>query len=88
MPLSEFRRHKWFWNEYRWGMTDDLLAISIATQFKSVSAKSNVHPWQIKHWTVQKDYAWQSSKLVVKPVSAIRNGFMAVYNAIKGMKHG
>lgn len=87
MPISEFYRHKWFWNEYRWGMTDDLMAISVAAQFRAASAKSTVHPWQVKHWTVQKDYAWQSSKLIVKSVSAIRSGFMAVYNAIKGTKN-
>jgi hypothetical protein len=86
MPVSEFEQHKWFWDNYRWGMSDDLLSISITNQIKSAAPKARVEPWQVKQWTTQKDYTYRMTRLIIKPVAAIRSGFMAVVNAIKGMK--
>jgi len=86
IPYSEFCEHLNFWREYRWGMTDDLQAMSIAHQMKVANPKSSAAPWMIKSWTVQKDYTYRLSRLVAKPVAAIRSGFFAILSAVKGMK--
>jgi len=67
-------------------MTDDLQAMSIAHQMKVANPKSSAVPWMIKSWTVQKDYTYRLSRLVAKPVAAIRSGFFAIVSAVKGMK--
>ena len=85
MPVSEFEEHKWFWENYKWGMGDDLLSIAVTNQIKSAAPKSTVVPWMVKQWTVQKDYAYRHTRLAVASVTKIRSGFMAVAEAIKGM---
>jgi hypothetical protein len=79
IPVSEFYHHWEHWENYRWGMTDDLLAILIAHKYQG-----KVQPWSVKLWTTQKDYAYRITKMAIKPASAIRSGFIAVWNAVKG----
>ena len=86
MPVSEFEEHRQFHKEYRWGMNDDLLAMNLAYQMKVNAPKSNVQPWMVKEWTLQKDYTYRISKLVTKPVAAIRSGFFAIVEAVRAMK--
>ncbi len=84
MPISEFRQHKWFWDNYRWGMQDDLLAIQV-TQSMSSQGSRNLKPFHVKLWTTQNQFTYQIVKLAIKPTAVIRSGFMAVFNAISGM---
>lgn len=90
MPVSEFDQHKWFWEDYRWGMQDDLISIGITNHMKSVSTRSKVEPWMVKQWTTQKDYTYRlaMTRLIVKPVEAVRSGFMAIVDAVKGLMNG
>jgi hypothetical protein len=85
MPVSEFDEHQWFWKHFRWGMTDDMLSIQTTMFAKKTNPSANIEPWMVKTWSTQKDYTWRCNRLIIKPVSAIRSGFMAVVNAIKGM---
>lgn len=87
MPASEFYQHKAFWKENRWGMNDDLQAISISNYMKSKSAKVRVEPWQVKEWTTQQGYTFRKTNLFRKPVAAIRKGFMSIVNAVKGARN-
>ena len=84
MPISEFRQHKWFWDNYRWGMQDDLLSIQIASDLTGKGSK-NLKPHHVKLWTTQNQFTYQLVKLVIKPTAVIRSGFMAIANAISGM---
>ena len=84
MPISEFRQHKWFWDNYRWGMQDDLLSIQIASDMTGKGSR-NLKPHHVKLWTTQNQFTYQLVKLVIKPTAAIRSGFMAIANAISGM---
>ena len=68
-------------------MTDDLQAMTMAYQMKVNNPKSSATPWMIKSWTVQKDYTYRLSRLITKPVAAIRSGFFAIMSAVKGMKN-
>lgn len=86
MPAKEFDGHWNFWKNFRWGMENELQAIAITNQIRSVAPKSNVEPWMVLGWTVQADYAYKIKQVVMKPVSAIRSGFFAIFNAISGMK--
>lgn len=86
MPVSEFEEHRRFWREYRWGMTDDLLAMTLSHHMRVANPKSTVQPWMVKQWTARKDYTYHLSKLIAKPVTAIRSGFFAIYDAVKNMK--
>jgi len=88
MPYSEFSEHKWFWENFKWGMVDDLMSISIVNYMKAKGSKAVLNPWMVKQWTLQKDYTYRCSKLIIKPVAAIRSGFMAMVNAIKGQTNG
>lgn len=88
MPISEFSQHKQFWQNNRWGMTDDLQAIQIVNFMRSKSSKIKVQPWQVKQWTTQKGYTYRMTHLIIKPAAAIRSGFMSILNAIKGSKNG
>ena len=69
-------------------MNDDLLAMQLAHAHKLVNSKSKSQPWMIKLWTTQRDYTYRTTKMIIKPVAAIRSGFMAIVNAIKGLKDG
>ena len=71
-------------------MQDDLLSIGITNHMKTVSTKSKVEPWMVKQWTTQKDYTYRLAltRLLVKPTEAIRSGFMAVVDAVKGLVNG
>jgi hypothetical protein len=84
MPISEFRQHKWFWDNYRWGMQDDLLSIQIASDMTGKGSR-NLKPHHVKLWTTQNQFTYQLVKLVIKPTAVIRSGFMAIANAISGM---
>ena len=84
MPISEFRQHKWFWDNYRWGMQDDLLSIQIASDMTDKGSR-NLKPHHVKLWTTQNQFTYQLVKLVIKPTAVIRSGFMAIANAISGM---
>ena len=88
MPVTEFDEHKWFWDNFRWGMQDDLISIGITNQIKTAAPKADVKPWMVKHWTVQKHYTYQVTHLITKPAASIRRGFMAICNAVKAMTHG
>jgi hypothetical protein len=88
MPISELNEHRWFHDNYKWGMHDDLLAMQLTHSIKTVNHKSSVQPWMVKSWTTQRDYTYRLQRLITKPVTAIRSGFFAVVNAIKGMKNG
>jgi hypothetical protein len=83
MPYSEFKDHKWFWENFKWGMQDDILAIGVCNHLRSQSSKANVSPWMVKQWTLQSNYTYRVTKLITKPVAAIRSGFMAMVDAIK-----
>ena len=84
MPISEFRQHKWFWDNYRWGMQDDLLSIQIASDMTGKGSR-NLKPHHVKLWTTQNQFTYQLVKLVIKPTAVIRSGFMAIANEISGM---
>lgn len=85
MPLSELLEHKQFWMNYKWGMTDDLLSMTISHEMKRHSSKTSVEPWMVKDWTTQRDYTYRITQLIVKPASALRSGFFAIYDAIRAM---
>jgi len=85
MPYSEFCQHRQFWQHYRWGMTDDLMAIKVAFDYNTASRKNSLVPHQVKQWAVQPDYAFKVLTKAIKPVTAIRNGFMAIVEAVKGV---
>ena len=44
--------------------------------------KSKVKPYDVKEWTLQRDYAYKAAAIVAKPVSAIRSGFEAMMRMI------
>jgi hypothetical protein len=88
MPASEFEGHRRFWQNYKWGMNDDLQAIAISNFIKSKAPKSKVEPWMVKEWTLQENFTHRVKQLVKKPVSAIRSGFFAIFEAIKGLNRG
>lgn len=85
MPVSEFDKHLHFWENWKWGMQDDMIAIDIVTQMKIANHKTDIKPWQVKQWTLQRDYSWRTTHLIMKPVAAIRSGFMTIVNAMKSM---
>lgn len=82
MPMSEFDQHWNYWKTYKWGMTDDLLAIVAANDIRFHAPKSKVKPCDVKEWTLQKDYAYKAAAIIAKPVSAIRSGFEAMMRMI------
>lgn len=82
MPLSEFNEHWHFWKSFKWGMTDDLLAITAANDLKFRAPKSKVKPVDVKEWTLHSGYTYKAAQVIVKPVSAIRSGFMAMMKII------
>jgi hypothetical protein len=86
MPVSEFDQHWNFWKTYKWGMTDDLLAITAANELRFRTSKSKVRPYDVKEWTLQKDYAYRVAAVVAKPVSAIRSGFEAMLRMMGSRK--
>lgn len=86
MPAKEFEGHWQFWKDFRWGMQDDLQAIAVTNQIRSVAPKAKVEPWMVKDWTIQPNYTHKIHKIVRKPVSAIRSGFFAIVKAIEGLK--
>lgn len=88
LPYSEIMLHKEFWDSFRWGMTDDLVAIALTTYLQSKSSKIKVDPWQVKNWTVQKGYAYRIKELIIKPTAVLRSGFLAIVDAIKGGSNG
>lgn len=68
-------------------MTDDLLSILITHNMRQASnGKVTLQPWMIKEWTTQKNYSYRLTTLITQSVESVRNGFMAIYEAIKGMK--
>ena len=87
MPISELNEHRWFHDNYKWGMHDDLLAMQLTHSIKTVNHKSSVQPWMVKSWTTQRDYTYRLQRLITKPVTAIRSGFFAIVAAVKGMKN-
>jgi hypothetical protein len=84
MPASEFEGHRLFWDKFRWGMSDDLQAIAISNHIKTKVPKSKVEPWMVKEWTLQANFTHQVRRLAQKPVSAIRSGFFAIFEMLKG----
>jgi len=66
-------------------MTDDLMAIKVAFDYNTASRKNSLVPHQVKQWAVQPDYAFKVLTKAIKPVTAIRNGFMAIVEAVKGV---
>ena len=85
LPYSELMAHKEFWDTYRWGMADDMSAIATTMYMRSKSSKSKTEPWMVKNWTVQRGFAYEAAQAILKPASAIRSGFFAIVDAIKGM---
>tara|TARA_R110000868_G_scaffold102246_2_gene281597 strand:+ start:7576 stop:7788 length:213 start_codon:yes stop_codon:yes gene_type:complete len=67
-------------------MSDDLASMALAHDMRKHSTKVSVEPWMVKSWTTQRDYTYRITQLVVKPASAIRSGFFAIYQAIANMK--
>ena len=84
MPASEFIEHKVFWDKYKWGVTDDLVAMvfqQILCWRTGKSAEADTHRW--------KDYASAMSgarKIVTSPLKSIREGFMSIIHTLSGKK--
>ena len=85
MPLSEFMDHKVFWEKHRWGLTDDLMAATLA---QVVAGRTKSKPQT--NLTVWKEMVF-SSTYVVKRIGhrikemnkRIRAGIMSMATAIQ-----
>ncbi len=82
LPSSEFTRQKQFWDNFKWGVEDDLMSMLLS---QVISARTGKKPekdnyiW--KHIAVNESGA---IKKKVGPVSvaSIRTGFMAICSFI------
>jgi hypothetical protein len=82
LPASEFIQHKLFWQRFKWGLVDDLLALCVSqvVSFRSGSKpQSDLFTW--------KELALQRSGQIIKKVTdnslkKIRHGFMMLANVI------
>jgi hypothetical protein len=88
LPASEFIQHKLFWERFRWGLVDDLLAICVS---QLVSFRTGKKPDSESYtW---KDYALFKSGEVIKritdtPVQKIRQAFMMLAQVIGKKDNG
>lgn len=86
MPVTEFYEHRAFWDQYRWGMSDDLSAMTLTHMMRKDSmGKVDMKPWELKQATLSHNYTFQFARMVAQPLNSIRQGFMAIYEAVKGM---
>lgn len=82
LPASEFIQHKAFWEKYRWGLQDDLLAIcasQITSHRTGSKPTANVYSW--------KELALSKSGQLLKrvgltPLTEMRANFMMIAKII------
>lgn len=89
MPSSEYRKHKKFWENTRWGIESDLLAVIASQDIANRTHSKPLEPWRIKEMVTTKGFCQKLAALVIKPAAKIRQGFQMVAETLKGLaNHG
>jgi hypothetical protein len=82
MPVNEFRRHFVFWENHKWGMTDDHLAFNGGQHLSERTGGKPPAIYDLKQYV-----ASHSAKKVhrIQPVSVIRKSLGGLIGAIKAL---
>lgn len=86
LPTSEFLQQKLFWERYKWGLGNDLLAL-IMSQVLGIRTHSKPasDPFQWKDLALL-NCGRKIKTMATSNASSIRRGFMSIWNALKPPK--
>jgi len=84
MPAGEFKQHYLFWHRFKWGITDELVAICAAQHLATRTGKKPLEAYVIKDAALdmgtKKIYRIQTPALIRNSVMAVMNWFGAKKN--------